>query len=243
MDEAQLLLSRLDDLIGDSEYGVTGYLGFLNEMDTATASAYLRGRTPIFGIFGGYPLATRSYISVGFAEESDYPITALEIRSNGRRDLTHRDFLGSVMGLGIKRECVGDIVLRDSRNAVIFVRNEIADHIMRELRYVGHEPVTVLPYSGNTSELSLRTEELRLIVSSMRLDNFVSACINRSRSDAVEMISSDMVFLNYIQEKKPSHSVSEGDIVSIRGYGKYIVGALSAKTKRDRLVISVLHYI
>lgn len=244
MDDTQLLLSRLDDLIYSSSYGSESFMGFLNERECSQAVSYLRSHRVNFTMYGGYVNATRLYIGINTNEcTSDFPISVLQIKSKGSKELTHRDFLGSLMGLGIKRECIGDIVTVKSNEAIIFVRDDIAQYIIRELDKVGRESVTVCEYTGDTDSLSNNTEELSLIVTSMRADNFVSACINSSRSEAVSLISSDMVFLNYLQVNKPSQNITEGDIISIRGYGKFIVGEVKGKTKRDRLVIKVLHYI
>lgn len=218
-------------------------MGFLNERECAVAVSYLRSRGVPFSLYGGYKNATRVYVSVPYAETADYPISVLKITSKGSKELTHRDYLGSLMGLGIKRECIGDIVTVSTKEAIAFVRDDIAEHIIRDLYRVGRETVSVCEYTGDTDNLCSATEELSLIVTSMRVDNFVSACINSSRTQAAELISSDMVFVNYIQASKPSQNISEGDVISIRGYGKFIVGGLSGRTKRDRLVIKVLHYI
>ena len=243
MDETQLLYSRLEDMIYSSYYDGCAYIGFLNERECALCASYLRNRGVDFTIFGGYKNATRVYFAVGDNSAADFPIRALHIFSKGSKELTHRDYLGSLMGLGIKRECVGDIITLNNKEAVVFVRDEIASHIVRDLDKVGRDSITITEYTGDTDILSNSTEELSVIVTSMRVDNFVSACINSSRSVAVQLISSDMVFINYTQINKISRTVSEGDVVSIRGYGKYIVGPLKSKTKRDRLVINVLHYI
>ncbi len=243
MDEAKLLLSRLDDLVYSCKYGSCTCLGFLNERECSTAVSYFRNRGVDYTLYGGYKNATRVYICVTLNAEPEFPITALKITAKGSKVLTHRDYLGSLMGLGIKRECIGDIVKLTDKEAVVFVRNDIAEHIMRELDKVGRESVTVVVYTGDTDNLSSKTEELSLIVTSMRIDNFVSACINSSRAEADRLISSDMVFVNYLQVSKPAQTVSEDDVITIRGYGKYIVGALTGRTKRDRLVIKVLHYI
>lgn len=243
MDETQLLYSRLEDMICSSYYDGCSYMGFLNERECALCASYLKNRGVDFTIFGGYKNATRVFFAVGDDAAADFPIKALHISSKGSKELTHRDYLGSLMGLGIKRECVGDIITLNEREAVVFVRDEISAHIIRDLDKVGRDSIVIIEYKGDTDSLGSVTEELSLIVTSMRADNFVAACINSSRSEAVQLIASDMVFINYTQVSKTSRTVSEGDVVSIRGYGKYIVGPLKSKTKRDRLVIKVLHYI
>ncbi len=244
MDDTQLLLSRLEDLIYSSDYSGCSYMGFLNERECSVSVSYLRNRGVTFTMYGGYKNATRVYICIADEDASpDFPISVLQIKSKGNKELTHRDFLGSLMGLGIKRECIGDIVTVNKNEAIIFVRDDVAQYIIRELDKVGRESVSVCEFTGDTDNLSNKTEAFSLIVTSMRADNFVSACINSSRNAAVDLISSDMVFLNYVQVNKPSQNITEGDVISIRGYGKFIVGEIAGRTKRDRLVIKVLHYI
>ncbi len=244
MTELQLLFSRVDDVILDAEYGGDGFLGFLNEMEASQVSSYLKNRGVDFTLFGGYPQATRVYLSVNcFNNNDSFPITPVIISSKGSRSLSHRDYLGSIMGLGIKRECVGDIILLSDTQAVVFVRSEMFVHIKRDLDKVARDSVTVSVYTGDTSTLSSEKEELRLIVSSMRIDNIVSSLINCSRSKASELIAQDCVFCNYFQVKKPSLNICTGDVISIRGYGKFIIGENAGKSRRDNLIINVLHYV
>ncbi len=243
MDETKLLLSRLEDLVYKCSYEGLAYMGFLNERECAAAVGFLNRTGAEFSLYGGYKNASRVYVCVTQGVEPSFPIKAIRVSSKGNRELTHRDYLGSLMGLGIKRECIGDIITLNTKEAVVFVRDEIAEHILRDLDKVGRDSVSVCEYAGDTDKLNSATEELKLIVTSLRIDNFVSACINSSRNEATRLISSDMVFVNYLQVKKPSQMLNEGDVVSIRGYGKYIVGYEIGKTRRDRLVINVLHYI
>lgn len=244
MTESQLLISRLEDLIWDSEKGKDTYLGFLNECETSLCCSYLKNRGVGFTIYGGYPEAARVYLSVNTdVEPSDFPISAILVESKGTRDLTHRDFLGSLMGLGIKRECIGDILLSTSNSAVVFIRKEILSHVIRDLDKVGRDSVVVSEYRKDVSELSIKSETIRLVVSSMRVDNIVSSLANCSRAKALELISDDKVFCNYLQVRKASFNVSEGDVLSVRGFGKFIIGDTIGNTRRDNLIINVLHYI
>lgn len=244
MTESQLLLSRVEDAIQSVEYGEDGFLGFLNEVEASQVSSYLNNRGVAFALFGGYPQATRVYLGINCSSDThSFPITPIVITSKGSRTLSHRDYLGSIMGLGIKRECVGDIVLLSDTQAVVFIRSEMYPHIKRDLDKVARDSVIVSEYTGDTSELSSKKEELRLIVSSMRIDNVVSSLVNCSRSKASDLIADDCVFCNYFQIKKPSAIISSGDVISIRGYGKYIIGENIGKSRRDNLIINVLHYV
>ncbi|MBR3972099.1 MAG: hypothetical protein IKJ83_04390 [Ruminococcus sp.] len=244
MDATQLLISRIEDSIWDYECNKSSFIGFLNEHEASVACSYLRNRGVEYTLFGGYENASRVYLSVGRpVDETQFPITAVLIVSKGKRALTHRDYLGSLMGIGIKRECIGDIITRTPQEAIVFLRSDIVDYTFSELRKISTDTVVLSLYDGDTAEFSSNTENIRIIVSSMRADNIVSALINRSRADALTLITEDKVFVNYFEVKKPSQMLSEGDVLSIRGYGKYIIGALHGTTKRERLVINVLHFI
>ncbi len=243
MDESQILFSRIDDLIYNSGHSVNKFYGFMNECQSADVSAYLKNKGFSYTLYGGYSNASRVYVAIDNVDEDSFPISALKIVSKGRKALSHRDYLGAIMGLGIKRECIGDIVLLSDNSSVVFVRIEIAQYIISELTKVGRDSVYISYFTDDTDSLCSNKEEMRVIVTSMRADNVVGACANCSRGMASQLISSDQVFLNYFHVSKPSVTISEGDILSIRGYGKFIIGEQTGSTKKDRMVISVLRYI
>lgn len=244
MDESQLLISRLEDLIWNYDYSENIFIGFLNEHESALACSYLKNRCVQYSVYGGYENATRVYIALSDdVNNYDYPITALTIQSKGKRELTHRDYLGSLMSLGLKRECIGDIIPLDGHSSVAFVRSDISEYVIRELYKVANEPVKVLPHNNLSFDFAHSFEEKKIIVSSMRVDNILSSLLNCSRSQASDIIADDLVFANYCQVTKPSMQLSASDVLSIRGYGKCIIGDLQGKTKRDRLILNVIRYI
>lgn len=241
MDEVSLLLSRLDDLVYKCYCGENVSLGFLNEQEVSVAHNYLKNLNIRHCFFGGYPEAQRSflYLCEDVAEADD--IVALKVTPKGQSQLTHRDFLGSLMGLGITRECVGDILLKDSF-AVVFVRQEISDYVLQNLSTVGRASVSVKLFEGDKTELSPKLEEIEVLITSMRVDNFLCSICKCSRQTANEYISKGNMFLNYSEVQKPSKNLSSGDTLSIRGFGKYKIGEILRNTKSGRLVLSVLQY-
>ncbi len=244
MNETQLLLSRLDDCIDDYYIGSDAFLGFLNESELAQCCGYLKNKYIDFALYGGYPDATRAFVFLGSDfEPTKVPIKVLLISSNSPQTLTHRDYLGSLMGLGIKRDCIGEILNIENNKVVVFVKTEISDYLKQELKSVGRSSVTVTEYTGDTSRFESKTEELKFNVSSLRIDNVVSSIACCSRSDAALYISSDKIFINHLSVKKPSCNITDGDVISIRGKGKYIFKGISGTTKKGNLIISVLHYI
>lgn len=241
MDENRLFLSRIDDLVYKSYCGEYEAMGFLNELEVSVAHNYLNNLNVQHWFYGGYPSASRMYLFFDEISSDVQCIDTLLITLKGEHHLSHRDFLGSLMGLGITRECVGDILVLDS-GAVVFVRREISRYIKDNLVSVGRFSAEVDYYSGDTNLLANEVCELEVLVTSLRVDNFVTSVCKCSRQGAAEMISADKVFLNYSCVNKPSKVLSQGDTLSIRGFGKFKIGTVLRKTKSDRLVLSVLQY-
>ncbi len=241
MDETRLLLSRLDDLIYKYYCGEIEGFGFLNELQVSIAHNYLKNQKVEHTFYGGYPSATRMflYLESDLSECSD--IVPLRITIKGDNKHTHRDFLGSLMGLGINRECVGDILIKDDY-AIVFVKAEISEYILQNLTSVGRSKVEGEVFSGELSSLASELEETEAIVTSMRIDNFITSVSNCSRQKAAELINDDCVFVNYSCADKAAKALNTGDTVSIRGVGKFKIGEILRKTKSGRLVLSVLQY-
>lgn len=241
MDEARLLLSRLDDLVYKSYCGEVEGFGFLNEIEVSKAHNYLNNLGVEHCFYGGYPSASRMYLYLTDDVSGFDDIVSLKITPKIEAELTHRDFLGSLMGLGITRECVGDILFKDGF-AVVFVRCEISDYILRNLNSVGRVGVTVSEFSDDTSALSAELCKIEVLLTSMRIDNFVTSVCKCSRQKANEYINNDFVFINYSCVDKVSKAICSGDTVSIRGFGKFKIGEFIRNTKSGRIVLSVLQY-
>ena len=241
MDENRLLLSRLDDLIYKYYCGDVEGFGFLNELEVSTSHNYLKNQNIEHVFYGGYPSATRMFLYLESELTKCSDIVPLKIKVKGDNNHTHRDFLGSLMGLGINRECVGDILLKEGY-AVAFVKAEMSDYIIQNLDSVGRSKVEVQVFGGDLSTFSPELLETEVIVTSMRIDNFITSVSNCSRQKAAEFINADYVFVNYSCINKVSKNLNFGDTVSIRGVGKFKIGEILRKTKSGRLVLSVLQY-
>ena len=241
MDETRLLLSRLDDLIYKSYCGEIEGFGFLNELEVSISHNYLNNQKVQHSFFGGYKEATRMYLYLTDNPEYFDDIIALEIRAKGDVQLTHRDYLGSLMGLGITRECVGDILISE-KSAVVFMRRDISDYVLQNLTSVGRMSVSVSEYLGDSEGLAPEFLDTEVLVTSMRVDNFISSVCKCSRQKADEYIRGDLVFVNYSCAEKASKPLNTGDTVSIRGFGKFKIGEILRNTKSGRLVLSVLQY-
>ncbi len=174
-------------------------------------------------------------------DKSDFPVIPLKISNLGK--LTHRDVLGSVLGLGIKREMLGDIYFDDG-TAVLMCEKTAADYVLFNLKTVGRQKVSVEVYIDDAVfPLEHKFEILKIIVSSARLDAVLSAICRMSRSEAVRLIASDNVNLNFTTENNPDKKVSDNDIISVRHHGRFAVANVLGETRKGRMIMEVKKYI
>lgn len=156
----------------------------------------------------------------------------------------HRDYLSGIMKIGIKREKFGDILVNE-RGADIVVLKEVAEFLVEGIKNLTRfrkSKVSLINIEGieNTEP---KFEELKLIVSSIRLDNFVSEIARCSRNKADEIINEQRVFVNSELQYKFSKKLSEGDVITIRGKGKFIFDRIDHETKSGKYLIILKKYI
>lgn len=202
-------------------------------------------------IYGGFDDAER--IIIGFFPEymtdlsiQKFPITILEIKYNQKysRILTHRDFLGSIIGLGIDRTKIGDIIIKENIT-LCFLHTDIIDYILFNLQKVGSTKVQVLQntsYNQDEDIISNDLEKTSIITSSLRLDATLSASFNLSRSKISNYIKSNKVFLNFVECNSRSKIIKSGDIITIRGIGRIKIGEILGNTKKERIILQVYKY-
>ncbi len=175
---------------------------------------------------------------------AEIPIRAIKIRGSGFRELTHRDFMGGILSLGIERSTVGDIVVLSEAEALVYVLDKIAPYIVSELKKIGRDGVRAeICEISPTYEIPRRYETIEISVTSPRLDGVVRALTGKSREAAAEMIRAGLVELKYLPTDNISAGIEAGDIISVRGYGKYIVGEQDGQTRSGRLKIKCKKYI
>lgn len=220
------------------------FFGFLSEAEAAAAAAILKRINCKSDFFGGYEGALRVMLGCfpDWCDNFDYPITPLTLSYRKTDKPSHRDFLGALMALGIKRETVGDILVGEGKT-VIFVTDEICKFVTEQLNKVGGTGVTV--QKGYTLPLPEydKTEDFTVTAASERLDCIVSALCDISRSNAKEKIENGLVSVNSCVCEKITKSVFEGDVLSVRGKGRFIVGSLSGRTRKDRIIVGYKKYV
>lgn len=193
--------------------------------------------------FGGYGDSERKMLGLFFDEpsKSSFPISAIEFSFRKCDKLTHRDFLGSLMSLGIERETVGDILVEDGR-AVVFVKTELSDYVKSQISKVGRIGVKVADADLSKLPQGRGFKEKTYIVSSLRLDNIVAAVCKLSREKTRTVIMSDSACVNFEETKNVSLNLKENDVFTIRGKGKFVLKSILGTTGKGRIRISVIHY-
>ena len=166
------------------------------------------------------------------------PICALRIEGSGYRVLTHRDFLGSLLGLGLERSILGDVVVEDGqgKSAVLFCEDRIADFIEEHLIRVANDKVKV-----SRLELSMYVPPKRDFtpiadtVASARLDGVVAALCGLSREKARDTVLGGLVEINFEREERPDRTVTPPALISVRGVGRFRVLCLNDRTRKGRI--------
>ncbi|WP_108991518.1 YlmH family RNA-binding protein [Paenibacillus agaridevorans] len=194
---------------------------------------------------GGYPEAERrrALIAPDYRslddESAAIAVLAVHASGNGHLELDHGDFLGALLGLGIKRDRIGDIHVHESF-AHIIVTDEIADYLNIHLRQVHRLAVlTELLPIEKLQALLPKLEEMSLTVASMRLDGIASDVYRISRSKIVDPIKAGRCRVNWKTEEDPSEPLKEGDVVSFKGLGRFKVLEVDGVTKKGRIRLTV----
>ncbi len=200
-----------------------------------------------FVLLGGYEAAERRLACFGREEDLGYaaqaPIVCLSIAPASKKfsgDLGHRDFLGSLMGLGIQRRLLGDIQIVEG-TGYLFCLEEIAPYICDNLTQVARTTVHCQACEA-PGQLSEPPEPTEVVVASERLDALIAAVWRLSRSEAQLLLEKGMVFIDGRQVEDPSHTLKEGDLVSVRHQGRFRYEGALRETKKGRLRVSVAVY-
>ncbi|KAK1395593.1 putative RNA-binding protein YlmH [Heracleum sosnowskyi] len=196
---------------------------------------------------GGYPQAERCRLSVGHPEAltSDPDIVeALSISGNfGFQPCSHGDFLGSILGTGISRDKLGDILLQGEKGAQILLVPDLVDFLTSALNKVGNVPVTCkrIPLLALEYEPP-RTKSFKTVEGSLRLDAIASAGYKISRSKLVDLISNGDVRINWTSVSKNNTTIKTGDMISVNGKGRLKIGEINP-TKKGKFAVELIRYL
>ena len=251
--EDRLLLAKVLDRAAQAESrNIPAATDFLSPQQQMLTEDLLRqAGVPETGYvrLGGYDGAERAlylFLPDWLDPESaagESPIRCLRAAFRPEERLSHRDFLGSLMGLGIVREKVGDILVADG-SADLVVLDTVADFLLTSWNAAGrvHLTVTEIP-PAHLHIPAVRCEEVRDTVSSLRLDAVCSTGFRMARGKAAELIASGRVQVNWRACTKPDKLLAAGDTVSARGFGKFQLSEVGGVTKKGRTAIVVKRYL
>ena len=236
-----ILRKRLLELSERAEnYGCAFYTDFLS---LAEQSIFEELR--LVGVSdGGYPLAERKIVRFGESYGEDFPIAFVKIepvQDKFADKLTHRDFLGSILGLGLKRSVLGDIIVRENR-AYLVCLESIADFIISELDKVKHTSVRCTRVDSLPESSCELPSITSVVVPSERVDAIVAEVFNISRSESRRSFEKELVFINSRVVRKAEKTPEPNDIVSVRGLGRFIYVGIDRTTAKGRLRVSVRRF-
>ena len=225
----------------------SGFPQFTLFLDPLRAGMLIKKAPPhIFAnSYGGYEDAERLMIgfsSDGMLEPQNFPINAITINCQAKSKLEHRDILGAILGLGIKREYIGDVILTP-RGAVVIAASRMVDFVVNNLVSVGKAAV----YCNLLSEdepffgLNNKTED-KVSTASARLDAVSAAVFGISRKDASKHIEAGRAYINWQQVSSPTKQLKVGDMFTLRGFGRIKIEYISKNSRNDKLIIKILRY-
>lgn len=230
--------------------GRTQFTRFLSERDKLCCAPVLRaiGADDAF-FWGGYPEADRTLLILpsewedkeSLCSASSGPIAVIRAMWKSGETLSHRDFLGALMGLGIERELIGDILPKEGRCDILVLR-EIVPYLMQNLASAGRATLTL----AEADEPETGEARYRLIkdtVASLRLDAVVGSGFSLAREKAAAAIRSGKVSLDGLECLKPDKPVEAGSKISLRGLGKIVLTEASGQSRKGRTIVVIKRYI
>lgn len=254
-DEERCLMRHVEDMARAAAVrGIARYSAFLSDREQALAVAALNraGAAPEeYRFDGGYPDAERRLLCIEPAgcRTGSSPLACVRLTCRASPDAplpAHKDYLGSALGLELKREALGDIVLPPGQpgTAYVFALEHAAALIAAELCQVGRTEVSAEPQPLDAlPELAAAAHETRTAtVSSLRLDAVLAAMLHTSRTAAAELIAAQRVEINHLPAASAHAPVYEGDVFSVRGKGRFRLLSLPGKSKKDRDIIEYFQY-
>ncbi len=248
--EDRLLLAKLWDKInGGMRKNIPANSGFLSPRELEMARL-LFGQPEGLHRFGGYPEAERQmlcylpeYLETEALWSADSPVVCLRAVFYEGDTLTHRDFLGALLGAGIARETLGDICVGKG-SCDFFVTRQVAPYLLQNFDSAGRTRFRLCQVPLTQASIpEPKVQELRDTLASLRLDAVISAGFRIGRGLAAEYVSAGKAAINGLPCEKADKAVVEGDKVSVRGLGKLKLAAVNGQTKKGRLSVCIHRYI
>lgn len=254
-EDKMLLAQILDKITFAKDKNKLQNTDFLDMYQVSLVESFLRKiDVKNYILLGGYEEAERKILLIYPEKYDDKMINKnisnilKAIRISLPDDLvgkyTHRDYLGGVIKLGLKREKVGDILV-DNTGADIIIMEEISAFLLSNIESLTRFQMSkvTLEEISNLRKVEIKKEEVKIIVSSLRLDNIVSELAKCSRSKAEQILNTERVFVNGQNETKKTKQIKQGDIITIRGKGRFEVKEFVGNTRSGRYIINIEKYV
>ena len=226
------------------KYKLTGFLTpFEQEIAGTIVNSLGNLKLDFDGGFNGAERQRAAFCHEDFPGTPAFEIAVIDAQWNAEfARLSHRDVLGSIMSLGVERECIGDIIATKEL-ARIIVDKKMAEYFINNLTQIGDAGVKVtLGDPASIAPKEERTKEIRATVASLRVDSIAAAGFGMSRSKAADEIKAEKIKLNWQTVKNASQAIKEGDILSMRGRGRLEVSEVRGLTKKGRTAVALRRY-
>lgn len=251
MPENESLLKKRILEMAERSYNNSQYLftDFLSPAELSDCAEVLEKNRMRYESFGGTEMAERAVIKFGSEEELgydvEYPISCILVEPNLEKfaeELSHRDYLGSILNLGIERDVIGDIYIK-GKTGYVMCLSKMADYIAENLVKIRHTYVKCRVTEEMPKALEPEFENSVVSVSSERCDIVLAKLYHISRTEAGDLFREKKVCVNGRVVESNSKNLKEGDVVSARGYGKFVYRGVLGVNKKEKYRVSVDKYV
>lgn len=231
------------------ERNIYTYTDFLNLNEISILNSYKNLLPPVnLELAGGNNYAERKiaiFSPVDVCYKEELPISIIKIapiNSQYADKLSHRDFLGAILNLGINRNKIGDIFVKDNI-AFVYCNEDIAEYIISNLYKIKHTMITVQNYNLTDIDLKPELKQIKGTVANIRLDSLIATAFCTSRSSIISYIESGKVFVNGKLITSNGYTVKDNDIISVRGKGRFLYDGQLGVTQKGRNIVSIQLYV
>ena len=247
----ELIKKRFIELARKSASG--SYYIFTDFLGLAEQSIFNDARASFgkvrYTLFGGAEGTERVMVRFGDPEElgyeEDFPISIIKVAPRAQKfadKLSHRDFLGAILNLGIERKLIGDIAIIENVG-FIFAKSDIADYISSSLERVKHTDVSSTVIDSLPEGDLYRTETVTVQLSGERLDAVISKLFGISRDDSLSLFKKGLVFVSGKLTPNNSYTPKVNDVISVRGFGRFIYRGVTGTSRKGKLNVLIERYV
>lgn len=230
----------------NNTYIFTDFLSLSEQEDLYSESrdfSYIK-----FELIGGYDDAERKIAKFGSADafgyDEDAPIVCLKISPLGEKfakEVSHRDYLGTLMNLGLERKCFGDIIV-SGKSAYVFVLERISDYVIDNTTRIANNPVMVSRAVFDNNASSADGKIINIQVASMRCDALIAKAFDLSRKDAAAIFFEKKVAVDGRLVENNDHNINGLSTISVRGFGKFKIINIGGTTKKGKQIVTIEKY-